>query len=95
MNSRLQENTLRNIGSNSSFGNRCWRVHVSFRLCEGFVDAEEINPLAIVHKDSYLFIKTFSNPPINRRLEETVVGDWPKMMKCKASQLGKFWSNRT
>ncbi|GBM88918.1 hypothetical protein AVEN_66201-1 [Araneus ventricosus] len=34
------------------------------------------------HKD------TFSNPPTNKRLEETVVGDWPKMMKFKALQLG-------
>ncbi|GBM79018.1 hypothetical protein AVEN_23059-1 [Araneus ventricosus] len=31
-----------------------------------------------VHKDS------FNNPPTNRRLEEAVVGDWPKMMKFKA-----------
>ncbi|GBN95572.1 hypothetical protein AVEN_125611-1 [Araneus ventricosus] len=31
-----------------------------------------------VHKDS------FSNPPTNRRLEEAVVGDWPKRMKFKA-----------
>ncbi|GBN51973.1 hypothetical protein AVEN_258162-1 [Araneus ventricosus] len=31
-----------------------------------------------VHKDS------FSNPPTNRRLEEAVVCDWPKMMKFKA-----------
>ncbi|GBO35452.1 hypothetical protein AVEN_245224-1, partial [Araneus ventricosus] len=36
-----------------------------------------INPLANIH----LFI----NPPTNRRLEEEVVGDWPKMMKLKAS----------
>ncbi|GBM47223.1 hypothetical protein AVEN_67158-1, partial [Araneus ventricosus] len=42
----------------------------------------EINPLANpihpVHKDS------LSNPPANRRLEEAVVDDWPKMMKFKA-----------
>ncbi|GBO41265.1 hypothetical protein AVEN_73635-1 [Araneus ventricosus] len=39
-----------------------------------------VNPLAIssVHKDS------FSNPPTNRRLQEAVVGDWPKMMKFKS-----------
>ncbi|GBN74667.1 hypothetical protein AVEN_110745-1, partial [Araneus ventricosus] len=30
------------------------------------------------HKDS------FNNPPINRLLEEAVVGDWPKMMKFRA-----------
>ncbi|GBN11760.1 hypothetical protein AVEN_272696-1 [Araneus ventricosus] len=40
----------------------------------------EINPLANI----YLFIKTLSNPPTNRRLKEAVVGDWPKMMKFKA-----------
>ncbi|GBN13516.1 hypothetical protein AVEN_162251-1, partial [Araneus ventricosus] len=28
---------------------------------------------------------SFSNPPTNRRLEEAVVVDWPKMMKFKAS----------
>ncbi|GBL55974.1 hypothetical protein AVEN_247022-1, partial [Araneus ventricosus] len=26
----------------------------------------------------------FSNPPTNRRVEEAVVGDWPKTMKFKA-----------
>ncbi|GBN41457.1 hypothetical protein AVEN_175234-1 [Araneus ventricosus] len=37
-----------------------------------------------VHKDP------FSNLQTNRRLEEAVVGDWPKMMKFKALKLGKF-----
>ncbi|GBN68560.1 hypothetical protein AVEN_114854-1 [Araneus ventricosus] len=34
-----------------------------------------------VHKDS------FTQPPTNRRLEETPVVDWPEMMKSKASSL--------
>ncbi|GBL96657.1 hypothetical protein AVEN_207817-1 [Araneus ventricosus] len=32
-----------------------------------------------VHKDS------FSNPPTNRRLDEAVVVDWPKMMRFEDS----------
>ncbi|GBL76574.1 hypothetical protein AVEN_53301-1 [Araneus ventricosus] len=39
---------------------------------------QSIGQYLSVHKDS------FSNPSINRRLEEAVVGDWPKMMKFKA-----------
>ncbi|GBM90654.1 hypothetical protein AVEN_141685-1 [Araneus ventricosus] len=40
---------------------------------------QSIGHYLYVHKDS------FSNPPTNRRLEEAVVVDWPKMMKFKAS----------
>ncbi|GBN31167.1 hypothetical protein AVEN_1662-1, partial [Araneus ventricosus] len=40
---------------------------------------QSIGQYLSVHRDS------FSNPPTNRRLEEAVVGDWPKMMKFKAS----------
>ncbi|GBN41842.1 hypothetical protein AVEN_196065-1 [Araneus ventricosus] len=40
---------------------------------------QSIGQYLSVHKDS------FSNPPTNRRLEEAVVVDWPKMMKFKAS----------
>ncbi|GBM51993.1 hypothetical protein AVEN_32115-1 [Araneus ventricosus] len=39
---------------------------------------QSIGQYLSVHKDS------FSNPPTNRRLEEAVVGDRPKMMKFKA-----------
>ncbi|GBN84085.1 repressor of the inhibitor of the protein kinase [Araneus ventricosus] len=39
---------------------------------------QSIGRYLYVHEDS------FSNPPTNRRLEETVVGDWSKMMKFKA-----------
>ncbi|GBM50905.1 hypothetical protein AVEN_54340-1 [Araneus ventricosus] len=38
-----------------------------------------IGQYSSVHKDS------FSNPPTNRRLEEAVVVNWPRMMKFKAS----------
>ncbi|GBN26215.1 hypothetical protein AVEN_221389-1, partial [Araneus ventricosus] len=40
---------------------------------------QSIGRYLYVHKDS------FNNPPNNRRLEEEVVVDWPKMMKFKAS----------
>ncbi|GBM97249.1 hypothetical protein AVEN_254933-1 [Araneus ventricosus] len=40
---------------------------------------QSIGQYLSVHKDS------FSHPPTNRRLEEAVVGDWPKMMKFKSS----------
>ncbi|GBM46127.1 hypothetical protein AVEN_139334-1 [Araneus ventricosus] len=43
-----------------------------------FAGNQSIGQYLTVHKDS------FSNPPTNRRLEEAVVGDWPKMMKFKA-----------
>ncbi|GBO34661.1 hypothetical protein AVEN_37916-1 [Araneus ventricosus] len=39
---------------------------------------QSIGQYLSVHKDS------FSNPSTNRRLEEAVVIDWPKMMKFKA-----------
>ncbi|GBN60767.1 hypothetical protein AVEN_99888-1 [Araneus ventricosus] len=39
---------------------------------------QSIGQYLSVHKDS------FSHRPTNRRLEEAVVGDWPKMMKFKA-----------
>ncbi|GBL98947.1 hypothetical protein AVEN_227471-1 [Araneus ventricosus] len=40
---------------------------------------QSIGQYLSVHKDS------FSNPPTNRRLEEAVVVDWPKMMRFKPS----------
>ncbi|GBM29231.1 hypothetical protein AVEN_161090-2-1, partial [Araneus ventricosus] len=40
---------------------------------------QSIGQYLSVHKDS------FSNPPTNRRLEEVVVVDWPKVMKLKAT----------
>ncbi|GBL71156.1 hypothetical protein AVEN_116739-1 [Araneus ventricosus] len=40
---------------------------------------QSIGQYLSLHKDS------FSNPPTDRRLEEAVVGDWPKMMEFKAS----------
>ncbi|GBM12099.1 hypothetical protein AVEN_245493-1 [Araneus ventricosus] len=40
---------------------------------------QSIGQYLSIHKDS------FSDPPTNRRLEEAVVVDWPKMMKFKAS----------
>ncbi|GBM63493.1 hypothetical protein AVEN_87333-1 [Araneus ventricosus] len=43
-----------------------------------FAENQSIGQYLSVHKDS------FSNPPTNRRLEEAVVGDRPKMMKFKA-----------
>ncbi|GBL92418.1 hypothetical protein AVEN_174709-1 [Araneus ventricosus] len=43
-----------------------------------FAENQSIGQYLSAHKDS------FSNPPTNRRLEEVVVGDWPKMMKFKA-----------
>ncbi|GBO41664.1 hypothetical protein AVEN_14700-1 [Araneus ventricosus] len=42
------------------------------------VGNQSIGQYFSIHKDS------FSHPPINRRLEAAVVGDWPKMMKFKA-----------
>ncbi|GBN20717.1 hypothetical protein AVEN_125103-1 [Araneus ventricosus] len=45
---------------------------------------QSIGQYLSVHKDSS------NNPPTNRRLEEAVVVDWSKMMKFKASLLGKF-----
>ncbi|GBL89277.1 Putative inorganic phosphate cotransporter [Araneus ventricosus] len=39
---------------------------------------QSIGQYLSVHKDS------FSNPPTSKRLEEAVVGDWPKMIKFKA-----------
>ncbi|GBO37087.1 hypothetical protein AVEN_176223-2-1, partial [Araneus ventricosus] len=45
---------------------------------------QSIGQYLSVHKDS------FSTPPTNRRFEEAVVVDWSKMMKFKASELGKF-----
>ncbi|GBN05016.1 hypothetical protein AVEN_164094-1 [Araneus ventricosus] len=56
-------------------------VLLSSRPAYSYPPRREINPLVNI----YLFIKTLSNPPTNRCLEETVVGDWPKMMKFKAS----------
>ncbi|GBM67145.1 hypothetical protein AVEN_195006-1 [Araneus ventricosus] len=40
--------------------------------------SQSIGQYLSLHKDS------FSNPPTNRRLEEAVVVDWPKMMAFKA-----------
>ncbi|GBN25455.1 hypothetical protein AVEN_153151-2-1, partial [Araneus ventricosus] len=40
---------------------------------------QSIDHYLSVHKDSFM------NSPNNRRLEEAVVGDWPVMMKFKAS----------
>ncbi|GBN45191.1 hypothetical protein AVEN_27872-1, partial [Araneus ventricosus] len=51
--------------------------------------SQYIGQYLYIHKDC------FSNPPTNRRLQEAVVVDWLKMMKFKASELGKFLSNRT
>ncbi|GBO33117.1 hypothetical protein AVEN_169249-1 [Araneus ventricosus] len=39
---------------------------------------QSIGQYLSVQKDS------FSHPPTNRRLEEAVVDDWPKMMEFKA-----------
>ncbi|GBL79438.1 hypothetical protein AVEN_272941-1, partial [Araneus ventricosus] len=39
---------------------------------------QSIGQYLSVRKDS------FGNPPTDRRLEEAVVCDWPKMMKFKA-----------
>ncbi|GBN84380.1 hypothetical protein AVEN_271818-1 [Araneus ventricosus] len=43
------------------------------------VGNQSIGQYLFVHKD------TFSNPPTNKRLEEAIVVDWPKVMKFKAS----------
>ncbi|GBN56892.1 hypothetical protein AVEN_97531-1, partial [Araneus ventricosus] len=45
---------------------------------------QSVDQYLSVHKDS------FSKSPTNRRLEEAIVVEWPKMMKFKASELGKF-----
>ncbi|GBM02841.1 hypothetical protein AVEN_52020-1 [Araneus ventricosus] len=47
--------------------------------CYSSRENQSIGQYLSVHKDS------FSNPPTNRRPEEAVVVDWPKMMKFKAS----------
>ncbi|GBO16609.1 hypothetical protein AVEN_50383-1 [Araneus ventricosus] len=43
------------------------------------VGNQSIGQYLSIHKDS------ISNPPTNRRLEEAVVVDWPKMIKFKTS----------
>ncbi|GBO13146.1 hypothetical protein AVEN_90963-1 [Araneus ventricosus] len=54
------------------------RLQTKFFISIVFAGNQSIGQYLSVHKDS------FSNPPNNRRLEEAVVGDWPKMMKFKA-----------
>ncbi|GBN40052.1 hypothetical protein AVEN_87748-1 [Araneus ventricosus] len=53
-------------------------VYTKFFISIVFAGNQSIGQYLSVHKDS------FSNPPTNRRLEEVVDGDWPKMMKFKA-----------
>ncbi|GBO20744.1 hypothetical protein AVEN_84296-1 [Araneus ventricosus] len=60
------------------------RLETNFFISIVFARNQSIGQYLSVHKDSY------SNPPTNRRLEEAVVGDWPKKMKFKALWLGKF-----
>ncbi|GBO36007.1 hypothetical protein AVEN_87639-1 [Araneus ventricosus] len=53
-------------------------LQTKFVISIDFARNQSIRQYLSVHKDS------FSNLPTNRRLEEAVVGDWPKMMKFKA-----------
>ncbi|GBN54974.1 hypothetical protein AVEN_261492-1 [Araneus ventricosus] len=54
------------------------RLRTKFFISIVSAGNQSIGQYLSVHKGS------FSNPPTNRRLEEAVVGDWPKMMKFKA-----------
>ncbi|GBM30037.1 hypothetical protein AVEN_165605-1 [Araneus ventricosus] len=54
------------------------RLQTIFFISIVFAGNQSIDQYLSVHEDS------FSNPPTNGRLEEAVVGDWPKMMKFKA-----------
>ncbi|GBM42210.1 hypothetical protein AVEN_17234-2-1, partial [Araneus ventricosus] len=55
------------------------RRYFNFKNRNKILGNQSIGQYLSVHKDS------FSNPPTNRRLEDTVDGDWPKMTTFKAS----------
>ncbi|GBM40297.1 hypothetical protein AVEN_107447-1 [Araneus ventricosus] len=78
---------LRGVGGGSKWLSVCLQLarvfgskvaELSLFLVDMVRGNESIGKYLSVHKDS------FSNPPTHRRLEEAVVGDWPKMMKFKA-----------
>ncbi|GBN58978.1 hypothetical protein AVEN_37103-1, partial [Araneus ventricosus] len=54
---------------------------ILFKKTKKVIRNQSIGQFLSVHKDS------FSNTPTNRRLEEAVAVDWPKMMKFKDSEL--------
>ncbi|GBO03394.1 hypothetical protein AVEN_116524-1 [Araneus ventricosus] len=56
-----------------------WWDSEPHRYCAHRGRNQSIGQYLFVHKDSC------SNPPTNRRLEEAVVVDWPKMIKFKTS----------
>ncbi|GBL99873.1 hypothetical protein AVEN_162864-1 [Araneus ventricosus] len=60
------------------------RFQTKFFIGIVFAGNQSIGQYLSVHKDS------FSNPQANRRLEEAVVADWPKMMKSKLYNLVNF-----
>ncbi|GBN89598.1 hypothetical protein AVEN_237865-1 [Araneus ventricosus] len=54
------------------------RLQTKFFISIVLAGNQSIDEYLSVHKDSFI------NSPTNRRLEEAVVGDWPKIMKFKS-----------